>query len=96
MKVYALYYKEDFIVAYEYREDCIDFGKIHYAGCEWDCSIVERWLHETKQYPLSQPLTQPVPYTPYTPPIPLKTTPYAPNIWYEVKGPKGVFTPGTK
>ena len=100
MKVYALYYKEDFIVAYENREDCIDFGKRHYAGCEWDCSIVERWLYETKQYPFSQPLTQPI-TTPYTPPIPLKTTPYEPNIWCGVKAPKATydnkpFAQGTK
>jgi hypothetical protein len=89
MKIYALYYKDTFVVAFPYREDCVGYGKKHYEGYEWDCNILERWLYETKQYPLTQPLpfSQPL-TTPYTPPIPLKTTPYEPNIWC---GPKATL-----
>ena len=86
MKIYALYYKENFVVAFPNREDCVDYGKKHYEGYEWDCNIVERWIYETKLYQFSQPLTQPLTTTPYTPPIPLKTTPYEPNIWCEKNG----------
>lgn len=99
MKIYALYYKDTFVVAFPSREDCIHYGKQHYDG--WDCNILERWIYESKQYTFSQPLTQPIPCTPYTLPTPLKTTPYEPNIWCEVKGPKttydnGPYAPGTK
>ena len=58
MKIYALYYKDLFVVAFSTREDCVDYGnKKHYDG--WDCNILERWIYETEQYPFSQPLTQP-------------------------------------
>ena len=98
MKIYALYYKDTFVVAFPNREDCVEYGKKHYDG--WDCNILERWIYETKQYSFSQPLTQPI-AVPYTPPIPLKTTPHEPNIWCDVKAPKetydnGPFAPGTK
>lgn len=86
MKIYALYYKDTFVVAFPNREDCVDYGKKHYEGYEWDCNIVERWIYETKLYQFSQPLIQPLTTTPYTPPIPLKTTPYEPNIWCEKNG----------
>lgn len=103
MKIYALYYKDMFVVAFPNREDCVDYGKKYFEGYEWDCNILEKYLHDTAFYtftspivPHSQPLT-----TPYTPPIPLKTTPYEPNIWCDVKAPKatydnGPFAPGTK
>lgn len=54
MKIYCLFYKNEFVVGYNNREDCIAYGKKHYEGQEWDCSIVERWLYET---PFSQPIT---------------------------------------
>ena len=87
MKIFCLYYKDEFVVGYKNREDCVEYGKKHYDGMEWDCSILVKYLHNTAFYtftspivPHSQPLT-----TPYTPPIPLKTTPYTnPNpIWCE-------------
>jgi hypothetical protein len=103
MKIYALYYKDTFVVAFPNREDCVEYGKKHYEGMEWDCSILVKYLQDTAFYtftspivPHSQPFT-----TPYTPPIPLKTTPYEPNIWCDVKAPtatydNGPFAPGTK
>ena len=87
MKIFCLYYKDEFVVGYKNREDCVEYGKKHYDGMEWDCCILVKYLHNTAFYtftspivPHSQPLT-----TPYTPPIPLKTTPYTnPNpIWCE-------------
>jgi hypothetical protein len=94
MKIYCLYYKENFVVAFPNREDCITYGKKHYEGMEWDCNIIEKFLNNSPQYPLTTltpKQTTPhkvgdVPYTPYTPPIPLKTTPYEPNIWCEKNG----------
>ena len=89
MKVYALYYKDTFVVAFPNREDCVEYGKKHYEGMEWDCSILVKYLHDVAFYtstsPIvrySQPLTQQIPCTQ---PIPLKTTPYTnPNpIWCE-------------
>ena len=32
MKIYALYYKDTFVVAFPNREDCVDYGKKHYEG----------------------------------------------------------------
>jgi hypothetical protein len=89
MKIYALYYKDTFVVAFPNREDCVEYGKKHYEGMEWDCSILVKYLHDVAFYtstspivPYSQPLTQQIPYTT---PIPIKTTPYTnPNpIWCE-------------
>lgn len=92
MKVFAIFTKENkFIAAFPDRENAMNFG-ITLFGPEkgWEYCIKEMWLYETKQHTFSQPLTQPVPYTPYTPPIPIKTTPYEPNIWC------GTYAPGTK
>jgi hypothetical protein len=89
MKIYALYYKDTFVVAFPNRDDCVEYGKKHYEGMEWDCSILVKYLHDVAFYtstspivPYSQPLTQQIPCTQ---PIPLKTTPYTnPNpIWCE-------------
>lgn len=91
MKVFAIFTKENkFIAAFPDRENAMNFG-ITLFGPEkgWEYDIREMWMYETKQLILST-TTQPVPYTPYTPPIPLKTTPYTPNIWC------GVYAPGTK
>ena len=53
MKIYALYYKDNFVVAYPNREDCITYGKKHYGGYEWECNILEKFLHNTPQYSLA-------------------------------------------
>jgi hypothetical protein len=45
MKVYTLYYKDTFVVAFPNREDCVDYGKKHFEGYEWDCNILEKFLH---------------------------------------------------
>ena len=94
MKIYALYYKDTFVVAFPNREDCVSYGQKHYEGSEWDCNIVEKYLHAYPQFSFSQPYNPlTTPHTiPYTPPIPLKTTPHTPNIWCENNGPKQVFS----
>lgn len=86
MKIYCLFYKNEFVVGYNNREDCITHGKKHYEGQEWDCNIVERWLYET---PFSQPITpiQPSPYMPYKP----KEINIPP--WTCTDGPKAEFIP---
>lgn len=83
MKVFCLYYKDNFVVSFPNREDCVDYGKRHYEGAEWDCNIIEMYLHNSSLPPFSQPynpLSAPQ-HIPCTPPIPLKTTPHTPNIW---------------
>ena len=51
MKIYALYYKDTFVVAFPTKEDCIYYGKQHYDG--WDCNILENFIHNSPQYPLT-------------------------------------------
>jgi hypothetical protein len=56
MKVYSLYYKDTFVVAYPNREDVVDYGKKYYDEYAWDCNIIEEYLSKS---PLlySSPLT---------------------------------------
>lgn len=104
MKIYALYYKDTFVVSFPNREDCVEYGKKHYEGMEWDCSILVKYLHDVAFYTFTSPImpySQPLTTVPGTQPIPLKTTPYEPNIWCDVKAPNatydnGPFAPGTK
>ena len=60
MKIYALYYKDTFVVAFPNREDCIDYGKKYYEGKEWECNIIEKYIHHS-------PLTTISPYTTLAP-----------------------------
>lgn len=82
MKIYALYYKENFVVAFPNREDCIAYGKKHYEGMEWDCNIIEKFLHNS-------PLTTIPPYTTLTPqqtmPCKVSDVPYPFTIDYSQK-----------
>ena len=64
MKVFSLYYKETFVVAFPNREDAIDYGKKYYDEYAWDCNILEEYLSK------SPPLYS----TPYIPPA-SSTTP---------------------
>ena len=63
MKVYSLYYKDTFVVAFPNREDVVDYGKKHYDEYAWDCNIIEEYLSKS-------PFTYNIgsPYTPLTPP----------------------------
>jgi len=80
MKVYSLYYKDTFVVAFPNREDTMDYGKKHYDEYAWDCNILEEYLsksplvytpsHYTSLHSLTPPQTIPcnvgdVPY-PFT------------------------------
>ncbi len=62
MKVYSLYYKDIFVVAFPKREDAVDYGKKYYDEYAWDCNIIEEYLSKTpyNMFPGS-------PYTPISP-----------------------------
>ena len=47
MKVYSLYYKDTFVVAFPNREDTMDYGKKHYDEYAWDCNILEEYLSKS-------------------------------------------------
>ena len=47
MKVYSLYFKEKFVVAFPNREDAIEYGKEYYDKYAWDCNILEEYLNRT-------------------------------------------------
>ena len=47
MKVYSLYFKEKFVVAFPNREDAIEYGKEYYDKFAWDCNILEEYLNKT-------------------------------------------------
>lgn len=62
MKIYSLYYKDTFVVAFPNREDAVGYGKKNYGDyAGWDCRIVEEYLSKS-------PLLYSTPYTPLTPP----------------------------
>jgi hypothetical protein len=94
MKVYAIYNKENkFIACFPDRNSAEDYGVQTYGReSGWQYDIIEKYLHE---YPniLSNTLDK---ITPYSKPIPPKTTPYIPNIWCEVNGPKATYDGETK
>jgi len=69
MKVYSLYYKDTFVVAFPNREDATDYGKIHYADLAWDCNIIEEYLTKSPIYT-----------SPYTTPTPSQTIPCNPGV----------------
>ena len=56
MKVYSLYYKDTFVVAFPNREDAVDYGKKYYDEYAWDCNILEEYLSKS-------PLLYSAPYT---------------------------------
>jgi hypothetical protein len=60
MKVYSLYYKDTFLVAFSNREEAVSYGKIHYKNDPWDCNILEEYLSKS-------PLLYSAPYTTLTP-----------------------------
>ena len=47
MKVYSLYYKDTFVVAFPNREDAMDYGKKYYDEYAWDCNILEEYLSKS-------------------------------------------------
>jgi hypothetical protein len=71
MKVYSLYYKDTFVVAFPNREDTMDYGKKHYDEYAWDCNILEEYLSKS-----------PLVFTPphYTSLTPATTIPCNPGI----------------
>ena len=53
MKIFCLYYKQKFVVAFNTREECITYGKEHYDNEGWDCNIIEKFLTNSPQHPLT-------------------------------------------
>jgi len=47
MKVYSLYFKEKFVVAFSNREDAIEYGKEYFDKFAWDCNILEEYLSKS-------------------------------------------------
>lgn len=94
MKIFCLYYKDTFVVGYNNREDCISYGKKHYEGYEWDCNILEKYLHDYPTFLHSSPSLESVQLynKQYTPPLITQKTPFSeqniPDIWYGVKADK--------
>ncbi len=49
MKVYSLYYKDTFVVAFPNREDTMDYGKKHYDEYAWDWYEIidlKKWMYD--------------------------------------------------
>ena len=47
MKVYSLYFKEKFVVAFSNREDAIEYGKEYFDKFALDCNILEEYLSKS-------------------------------------------------
>jgi len=59
MKVFSLYYNDEFVASFPTKESAIFYGKQFYEDA-WDCNIIEEYLHKS-------PLTYTPPYTTLTP-----------------------------
>lgn len=88
-KIYALYFRDAFVIALPTREDCVAFGKQHYDG--WDCSIVEKYMSDEFPYPDPAPIKALVP-DPYSTPPPPPPYRWPPTYICD----SGPFAPGTK
>ena len=94
MKIFCLYYKDEFAVSFPNREDCVEYGKKYYEGVEWDCSILVKYLHDAEFYTSTSPIvpySQPLTSIPGTQPITVPSPPYTPNILCDVKAPKATY-----
>jgi hypothetical protein len=70
MKVFSLYYNDEFVASFPTKESAIFYGKQFYEDA-WDCNIIEEYLHKS-------PLTYTPP--PYTTLTPQQTIPCNPGI----------------
>jgi hypothetical protein len=94
MKVYSLYYKDNFVSAFSTREEAVSYGKIHYSQDSWDCDIVVEYLHKSPIYTAPYHITPNItPNTiPYTQPIITKVPNTSPNIWCGTQDNMGTVT----
>jgi hypothetical protein len=88
MKVYSLYYKENYVASFPKREDVINYAKSVYPSYDdaYECNIIEEYLYKTQQLPHT-PLTtpsQPIPYT--RPPVISKPPTRYPDTYPEIYG----------
>jgi hypothetical protein len=92
MKIFCLFYKDEIVVGFPSREDCVEFGKKYYGGMEWDCCIKEMWLSEVPP-PIHIPFSPSQPFKhPYTSPMSPFTPPGSRIIWCgDGSGPKAFF-----
>jgi len=70
MKVFSLYYKDTFVVAFANKADTMNYGKNYYDEDSWECNIIEEYLHKS-------PLSYTPPYTTLTP---SQTIPCIPGV----------------
>jgi hypothetical protein len=96
MKVYSLYYKDNFVAAFSSREEAVSYGKIHYSQESWDCDIVVEYLHKS---PISYIPPYSAPYhitpnttIPCTQPIIPKVPDTSPNVWCGTQDNMGTVT----
>ena len=75
MKIYALYFRDAFVIALPTREDCVAYGEQRYDG--WECSIVEKYMSDDFPYPDPAPITTP-PYK-WPPTYTYDSGPFAPG-----------------
>ena len=47
MKVFSLYYKDKFVVAFPDRGSATDYGKIHYKNDPWDYDVIVEYLSKS-------------------------------------------------
>jgi hypothetical protein len=66
MKVFSLYYNDEFVASFPTKESAIFYGKQFYED-GWSCNIVEEYLSKS-------PLLYSTPYTPLTNPNPIPYT----------------------
>jgi len=88
MKVYSLYYKDTFVVAFPNREDAVDYGKKYYDEYAWDCNIVEEYLNKTPyQMYIPNPLSNTIPCSsPNTTKLVHTAQPNDPKPYFDIYG----------
>lgn len=68
MKVHSLYYKNTFIVAFDTREKCIEYGEQYYKDEVWDCEIRVEYIQSESPKKIQYPPKETYPYiSPYNP-----------------------------
>ena len=89
MKVFSLYYKDEFVASFPTKESGINYAKKFYPAYDdaYECNFVEEYLSKspiTYSFPYN-PLTtpsQPIPYTP--PPVISKPPARYPDSYPEI------------
>lgn len=89
MKVFSLYYKDEFVASFPTKESGINYAKKFYPAYDdaYECNLVEEYLSKSPipysfpYNPLTTP-SQPIPYTP--PPVISKPPARYPDSYPEI------------